>query len=107
MKFFRAAMILVSLSAASLQAAVDPALLGLVMPDAKSIGGVQIEQSRTSPLGQFLLGQLGPLAFEDLKRMTGFDPRTDLSEVVSASSGPTQMLLAGRGVFQPARIVAL
>jgi len=107
MKFFRAAMVLVSLSAASLQAAVDPALLGLVMPDAKSIGGVQLEQSRTSPLGQFLLGQLGPLAFEDLKKMTGFDPRTDLSEIVSASTGPTQMLLAGRGVFQPARIVAL
>ena len=107
MKFFRTAAVLVSLSAACLQAAVDPALLGLIMPEAKAISGVQLEQSRTSPLGQFLLGQLGPLAFEDLKRMTGFDPRTDLSEVVSASAGPAETLLAGRGMFQPARIVAL
>jgi len=107
MKFIRAAVVLVALSAVSVQAAADPSLLGLIMPDAKSIAGVQLEQSRNSPLGQFILTQMGPAPFEDIKNATGFDPRTDLTEIVTASAGPTQMLLVGRGVFQPARILAL
>ena len=105
MKFIRAAVVLVALSAVSVQAAADPSLLGLIMPDAKSIAGVQLEQSRNSPLGQFILTQMGPAPFEDIKNATGFDPRTDLTEIVTASAGPTQMLLVGRGVFQPARLV--
>ena len=108
MEFVRGALALMALGTASLQAAADPALLGLMMPDATSIGGVQVEQSRNSPLGQFLLARISPASpFDAVKDRTGFDPRTDLTEIVAASAGPAQMLLAGRGVFQQSRILAL
>ena len=37
--------------------AADPALMNLVMPDAKSMAGVQVDQTQLSPFGQYLLSQ--------------------------------------------------
>jgi hypothetical protein len=99
-------------------ASVDPVLLNLVMPDAKVLSGIQIDQSQSSPLGQYLLAQL-PMDTAHLQRwvtLTGFDPRRDLHELLAA--GPADMasskgglalkgLVLGRGTFQPDRITAL
>ncbi|MEP6963036.1 MAG: hypothetical protein ABI995_13230 [Acidobacteriota bacterium] len=99
------------LAGSSAWAAADPQLLNLMMPDAKVLAGVQVEHAKTSPFGQFLLAQAGPIAqFDQLKAAIGFDPRTDLSEVVVGSTGaskPNQGLLAGHGTFPASRIAGM
>lgn len=97
---------LLALAATSAFAAVDPTLLSLLMPDAKIVAGVQVDQARASAFGQYLISQaaLGR-DFDTLIAETGFDPRRDLREVVAGTAGPNnQVVLIGRGVFQPARI---
>ena len=69
--------------------AVDPNLLGLVMPDAKVLAGVNVVSARNSPFGQYVLAQMAPHN-EELQKMavlTGFDPRQDLIELLAASNG--------------------
>lgn len=99
------------LPAVAASAAVDPALLNLIMPDATVISGIQVENSRTSTFGRYVLSQM-QADDEGLTKFiqeTGFDPRRDLSEIVVAT-GPkadaTDVLVAGRGVFNPAKIMA-
>jgi hypothetical protein len=54
------------------------------------------------------LRQVGTNAdFDKLRAMTGFDPRTDLTEVVAGATQDGKGLLAGRGAFQPGRIASL
>jgi hypothetical protein len=69
--------------------AVDPHLLGLVMPDAKVLAGVNVVSAKNSPFGQYVLNQLAPKEeeFQKLAVLTGFDPRTDLIELLAASNG--------------------
>lgn len=86
----------------------DPQLLGLLMPDAKVIAGVQLSQVEASPFGQFVLSQAGPIAqLDQIKAATGFDPRTDMTDVVAGSAGPGGGLVTGHGAFQPTRITNL
>ena len=111
------------LGASTAVAAVDPVLLNLVMPDAKILCGVQVDQSRASALGQYLLSQMqaGDNGFQMFITATGFDPRRDLHEILAASTGAASTgaastgaaggdsrnaLVLGRGAFQPARISA-
>jgi len=49
------ALVALTLTAVNALAAVDPGLLNLVMPDAKFLAGVRVDQSEASPFGQFLL----------------------------------------------------
>ena len=108
MRILRTLVVFTSVGVAYLQAAADPRLLGLMIPDAKSIAGADIEQCRNSPLGQFLLARLIPNSdLDQLKSQTGFDPRTDLTEVIGSAAGPQQVLIAGKGSFQPDKIVSL
>jgi hypothetical protein len=92
-------------------AAVDPGLLALVPPDAQVASGVQIDSSRTSPFGQFVLAhmQSNSARLQMLIDQTGFDPRSDVKEVLCASNGvqpqPSFLILA-RGTFNPAKIEA-
>jgi len=91
----------------SLQGAVDPALLNLVMPDAKVIAGVRVSQAQASPFGQFLLSQFSIATQRDkLVQTTGFDPLRDLDEVVVASTGGNSGVVIGKGVFQPGRVTS-
>lgn len=96
-------------SAAMLSAA-DPQLLNLVMPDAQMIGGMNVDQAKTSPFGQYLLTQLAAND-QDLARFaaaTGFDPTRDLQEVLVASTHgpkPSNLVLA-RGTFNVDKIKA-
>lgn len=93
---------------AGLLPAADPQLVGLLMPDAKVVAGVNVEQARNSPFGQFLLSRApgNGQGFQKLAATTGFDPRTDLREVLMASRGDASHtgLIVARGVFNAAKI---
>jgi len=100
-------------AAASASAAVDPVLLNLVMPDAKILSGIQVDQSVASPFGQYLLTQIqaGDAGFQQFILATGFDPRRDLNQVLAATnsdgtSTSPSVLALGRGTFVPSQILA-
>ncbi|MGH9632410.1 MAG: hypothetical protein ACRD7E_29240 [Bryobacteraceae bacterium] len=98
------------LSASSVLAA-DPALLNLIMPDSRAAGGVYVDRTLNSPLGQFLLSQM-QREDEDFRKFvaaTGFDPRRDLREILVASTGAPKKgngLIVARGVFNGPQIAA-
>jgi hypothetical protein len=92
-------------------AAADPALLNLVMPDARILAGVDVEQAKNSPFGQFVLSQMTEdKDFTDFVATTGFDPRRHLQEVLLASTTVGNEhgkgLIVARGVFDKNRIIA-
>src|ERR1700692_1669658 len=93
---------------AGLLPAADPQLVGLLMPDAKVVAGVNGEQASNSAFGQFLLARApgNGQGFQKLAAITGFDPRTDLREVLMASRGDASHtgLIVARGVFNAAKI---
>ena len=98
-----------SLLAGSLFAA-DPGLLNLAMPDARVMAGINVEQSRTSPFGQYLLTQMQEheTDLQKLADATGFDPRRDLHEVLLAASGQPGShsgVALVRGSFDVSRIL--
>lgn len=91
--------------------AVDQQLLNLVMPDAKILAGVNVASAKSSPFGQYVLGQIAPHN-EELQKMaimTGFDPRQDLVEVLAATNGAAGShsgLALASGTFNISAIVA-
>src|ERR1044071_6161978 len=93
--------------------AADPQLLSLVMPDATVLAGVNVDQARTSPFGQYVLSQVGAQTsakLQELTTLTGFDPTRDVHELLAASNGDAAKhagLVVARGSFDPARIAAL
>jgi len=95
---------------AGLLPAADPQLVGLLMPDAKVVAGINVEQARNSAFGQFLLARApgNGQEFQTLAGLTGFDPRTDLRELLMASpaGGTHTGLIVARGVFNAAKIFA-
>jgi hypothetical protein len=97
------------LSAGFLPAA-DQQLMSLLMPDAKVVAGLNVEQAKSSPFGQFLLArvQTGDDGLARLTTVTGFDPRRDLQEVLMGTVGePGQKgLVLARGTFDAPRIFA-
>jgi hypothetical protein len=91
--------------------AADPALLQLVMPDAKVIAGIQVDQTKNSLFGQYVLShmQVDDNGFKNFIAQTGFDPRRDVSEIVIASnwesnSPASRWLVMARGNFDPGKI---
>ncbi len=105
--------VLAVLGSGPISAAVDPGLLNLVMPDAKIIAGVQVEQVLASPFGHFLVGQMPANGFSPFAATTGFDLQHDLREVVVATASlpqpgtaPSGLVLV-RGNFDTAKLLAL
>jgi hypothetical protein len=91
--------------------AADPQLLNLVMPDAKVLAGVNVEQAKGTQFGQYVLNQLQThdAQMQQLVALTGFDPRRDVSELLVASdgvAGSKQGLALARGNFDIAKITA-
>ncbi|MEO8371858.1 MAG: hypothetical protein ABI806_21910 [Candidatus Solibacter sp.] len=91
--------------------AADPQLLNLVMPDAKVLAGLNVEQAKGTQFGQFVLNQLQTqdADLQKLVTLTGFDPRRDVRELLVASTGvqdKTGLALA-RGQFDISKITAL
>ncbi|MEO8100730.1 MAG: hypothetical protein ABI811_23735 [Acidobacteriota bacterium] len=109
MNLFRISALMLPLAASSAWAAADPQLLNTLMPpEAKVIAGVQMDQAKAAPFGQFMLTQMGvSTQFDQIKAATGFDPRTDLSEIVAGSTGDGKILIAGHGAFQATRVANL
>jgi hypothetical protein len=96
-------------AASSAFAAVDSALLGLIPSDATVVSGVHVEQAKASAFGRFVLNQMqvDDQGFRKFILDTGFDPRRDLGDVMAVTLGSgdkTQVLILGRGVFNPGRI---
>jgi hypothetical protein len=90
-------------------AQVDQGLLNLVPPGARILAGIQVEQGKVSPFGQYLLiqAQNRDAHFQELLDETGFDPRRDLQQVLFAggAAGPdSRPLILARGVFDPQRV---
>jgi hypothetical protein len=99
------------LVAASVGFAAEPALVDLVMPEAKIVVGANIATIAASPLGQAIAGAIqngSPEAKKFLKEIP-FDPTRDLREIVAASTGegkdPPTVFLAS-GTFDTARLNA-
>jgi hypothetical protein len=93
-------------------AGVDPVLLNLVMPDAKVLTGIQVDQSVTSPFGQYLLSKMqsDDAGFLQFVAATGFDPTRDLKQMIAAvgdtTANPNNSLILGRGSFLVTQITA-
>ncbi len=89
--------------------AADTQLLGLAMPNAKVLAGVNVDQAKSSAFGQYVLAQLQAqdAQFQQLIAATGFDPRTDVHEILfSADPAAKISLVLARGRFDPAKIAA-
>lgn len=91
--------------------AADPTLLRMVLPDAKVIAGIQVDQTKNSLFGQYVLShmQVDDQGFKKFVAQTGFDPRHDVSEVLMSSNWESntpqnRWLVTARGVFDPGRI---
>lgn len=77
-------------------------LMNLVMPDAKVVAGLNVTSAKASPLGQYLIKQV-PSGFPSIP---GFDPLTDVTDIVAASTGaPKTGLIAMAGTFDPSKII--
>lgn len=102
------ALVLVAV-AATVSAQVDPALLGLVMSDAKVISGIRVDSAKGSQFGQYVLShmQSDDPGLQKFISDTGFDPRRDLNEILMATAGTSDApspLILGKGVFNPSQI---
>jgi hypothetical protein len=99
-------------------AAADQQILTLVMPDAKVVAGVNVQQALATPFGQYVLTLIAPQdqQIHDLAALIGFDPRQDVRELLVATAGPAAAgspgapssigLAFARGTFDPAKIAA-
>jgi len=96
---------------AGMLSAADPQLMNLLMPNAKVVAGVNVEQAKNSPFGLFLLSRVqnGDPGLAKLTAATGFDPRRDLTEVLMATLGqPEQQgLVLARGTFDSEQILGV
>jgi hypothetical protein len=95
---------------AGLLPAADPELVSLVMPDAKVLAGVNVEQAKTSPFGLYVLSQIqaqGAQHLQQVTALTGFDPTRDVRELLIASNGVPgghAGLILARGNFDADKI---
>ena len=92
--------------------AADSQLLGLVMPDAKVVAGVNVDQAKASPFGLYILTQMQSGGLQDFVTLTGFDPTRDVHELLAAYNGTPGAkqatgLALGRGNFDPAGLATL
>jgi hypothetical protein len=92
--------------------AADRQLLNLVMPDATVLAGVNVDQAKATPFGQYVLTTLLQSQAQSLRQLatlTGFDPRQDVHELLLASTsapGNKTGLALARGIFAPDKIAA-
>ena len=89
--------------------AADSVLLNLLMPDAKVVAGVNVQQAKGTPFGQYVLNQLQTTDanLQSLISLTGFDPRRDVNELLVASDGAPGShsgLALARGTFDVDKI---
>jgi hypothetical protein len=67
--------------------AIDPQLMSLVMPEAKSLAGVNVTSLKTSPIGEYVAGKKDLLKGPwKIIAASGFDPLEDASELLAATA---------------------
>lgn len=97
--------------AATINAAVDPALLALMPTNSSLLFGVHVQKVLASPFGKYILTQLPANdGMMQLAASTGFDYKNDLTEIVGATTlpdGTKANLYLARGTFQVTRFLAL
>jgi hypothetical protein len=100
------AFLAIFLTTASFLPAADPTLMNMIMPDAKIVAGVNVSKAETSPFGQYILRSMPTdKGFEQFITTSGFDPRTDVQEILAASNAaPKTGLVLARGKFDAAKI---
>ena len=96
--------------------AADPQLLNMAPAGTQVFAGINVEQAKTSQFGQFLLTNMPSSAdFQEFIASTGFDPRTDLREVLIVAGVPTGSegvpnmhsgLVLAKGTFNVSKILA-
>jgi hypothetical protein len=86
--------------------AADPAMLNLLMPDAKIVAGVNVQTAVASPFGLYVLSLLSPQdqQIQQIASLVGFDPRKDVTELLVGAPGTvaaakTSALVLARGHF--------
>jgi hypothetical protein len=103
-------------SAISAHASVDSSLLSLAPANAQLFVGIDVQKTKSSDFGQFLLSktQTDDLHFQQFMDRTGFDPRRDLQSMLlvalgtpDSGKGPSAFAVLARGVFDPSKISAV
>jgi len=78
---------------------VDPALAALIPADTIVLAGVRMAEFRATPLYAKLISQKRLSELDDFAKKTNFDPRKDVNELLVASNGTDNTVLA-RGNFK-------
>jgi hypothetical protein len=91
------------------QAAVDAGLLALIPGDSTVLSGINVDQAKLSTYGLYMLNQIqiDDAGFQKFINDTGFDPRRDLSQIVTGTSGDStsnKTVFIGRGSFNSGKI---
>ena len=90
-------------------AATDAKLVSLLDPQTRVIAGLNGTAVKVSPFGQYLLSQSAKADLSHFIASTGFDPRTNLQQVLFGSAGDannSQRVLLVKGTFVPAQVLA-
>ena len=82
---------------------IDSKLAEYVPSDAVMLAGVRLSDVRATATYKRFETSKGFSQFDEFKRHTGLDPRTDLSEILAASNGDN-WIVACRGKFDPPAI---
>lgn len=98
------------MAAVSVSMAADSGLLSLAPGNTKVVMGLHVDRSVNSPFGQFLMKQMqkDDSDFQKFVTATGFDPRRDLTEVITVTSADQKGhgLVLARGTFDLGKIQA-
>jgi hypothetical protein len=89
-------------------AATDAKLVSLLDPQTRVIAGLNGTAVKASPFGQYLLSQSAKADLSHFIASTGFDPRTNLQQVLFGSAGDannSQRILLVKGTFVPAQVL--
>ena len=92
-------LVLVSLTILGCRSA-DTGLAAFIPADTVALAGIRMDQLRATPVYQKLRAQKRLSELDDLKARTGFDPTSDVSEMLIAANGKEGVTIA-RGHFNP------
>jgi hypothetical protein len=107
--------VLLMAGSVSLFAGIDSNLLNLIPGGTRVVGGIQVNQARSSSFGQYLLSQINTMStndqdFQQFIQLTGFDPRQDVQQILAVGNGdrgsPKFAILA-EATFDKARFLSL
>ena len=90
-------------------AATDAKLVSMLDPQTRVIAGLNATAVKASPFGQYLLSQSAKADLSNFVASTGFNPRTNLQQVLFGATGDannSQRILLVKGTFVPAQVLA-